>query len=164
VNVIGIARTDAWAGEGWNTPATNQEFLELYNDFNADVRGLIGCAPPASLIKWALYVRPPLETWSRGRVTLLGDAAHPILPFLGLGAALAIEDGVVLAQALEDAADIEPALAAFQARRQDRVETVRTQTIRQGEIIQGDAPDAASIAASPSQDQRLFQYDPIRAA
>ena len=163
VNVIGIARTDAWTGEGWNTPATTQEFLELYADFNADVLGLIGRAPAASLIKWALYVRPPLDTWSRGRVSLLGDAAHPILPFLGLGAALAIEDGVVLAQALEDAADIETGLAAFQPLRQDRVETVRTQTIRQGEIIQGETPDAKSIAASPSQDQRLFQYDPIRA-
>jgi salicylate hydroxylase len=163
VNVIGIARTDAWTGEGWNSPATNEEFQAVYADFNADVRGLIGCAPAASLIKWALYVRPPLETWSRGRVTLLGDAAHPILPFLGLGAALAIEDGVVLAQALEDAADIETGLAAFQSLRQDRVETVRTQTIRQGEIIQGEAPDAKTIAASPSQDQRLFQYDPTRA-
>jgi salicylate hydroxylase len=93
-------------------------------------------------------------------VTLLGDAAHPILPFLGLGAALAIEDGVVLAQALEGARDIEGALVRFQALRQERVETVRTQTIRQGEIIQGDAPDAKTIAASPSQDQRLFQFDP----
>ena len=160
VNVIGIARIDAWTGEGWNTPATTQEFLELYADFNADVRGLIGCAAVRVADQVGALRSAAPRNLRRGRVTLLGDAAHPILPFLGLGAALAIEDGVVLAQALEDARDIERALVSFQALRQDRVETVRTQTIRQGEIIQGEAPDAKTIAASPSQDQRLFQFDP----
>ena len=91
---------------------------------------------------------------------LLGDAAHPILPFLGLGAALAIEDGVVLARALAAVPDLAVALDAYHAARIDRVENVRTQTLRQGEIIQSADPDRSGMQASPSQDVTLFDYDP----
>jgi salicylate hydroxylase len=164
LNVIGIAQTDVWPEEGWNTPATVQEFRDAFAGFNADVLGLIALSPPETLIKWGLFVRPPLDDWSRGRVVLLGDAAHPILPFLGLGAALAIEDGLVLARALTESAGPEAAFAVYQRARIDRVETVRTQTIRQGEIIQGRDPDRAGLAASPSQDRDLFDYDPASVA
>ena len=163
VNVIGIVKVrpgDAWQGEGWNTPATVAEFAAEYADFNADVQGLIACAPPASLIKWGLFTRPPLATWHQGPVTLLGDAAHPILPFLGLGAALAIEDGIVLARVLQAVPDGAAALATFQALRQARVEAVRVQSIRQGELIQAADPDRGDLGRSPSQDASLFDYDP----
>jgi salicylate hydroxylase len=164
VNVIGIAQSRRWQGEGWNTPATVAEFGAEYQGFNSDVLGLIACAPPATLIKWALFTRPPLATWHRGPVTLLGDAAHPILPFLGLGAALAIEDAIVLGRVLARvppaASDVAPALAAFQALRQARVEAVRVQTLRQGELIQAADPDHGDLGRSPSQDASLFDYDP----
>jgi salicylate hydroxylase len=164
VNVIGIARSERWRDESWNTPATTDEFLAEYAGFHADVLGLIARAPSETLIKWGLFVRPPIETWSMGRVVLLGDAAHPILPFLGLGAALAIEDGVVLARALAMTDDAKVAFAAFERARRDRVETVRTQTIRQGEIIQAGDPDRASLSRSPSQNVDIFAYDPCEAA
>ena len=141
-----------------------QEFLDQYEDFHPDVLGLIRAAPADTLIKWGLFVRLPIEVWSRGRVALLGDAAHPILPFLGLGAALAIEDGVVLARALDAAPSVEQAFAAYQAARMGRVEQVRVQTIRQGEIIQAGDPDRQDVAKSPSQDVRLFDYDPTGVA
>jgi salicylate hydroxylase len=160
LNVIGIAQCDLWPVEGWNTPATPEEFLEIFADFHGDVRGLIALAPPASLIKWGLFVRPPLEIWSRGRVVLIGDAAHPILPFLGLGAALAIEDGVVLARALEQASSPSQAFAAFQRARADRVETVRQASIRQGDILLTGEPTRPALSASPSQNTALFDYDP----
>jgi salicylate hydroxylase len=160
VNVIGIAQCGLWREEGWNTPATPEEFLDVFADFHADVRGLIALAPPASLIKWGLFVRPPLGAWSRGRVALIGDAAHPILPFLGLGAALAIEDGVVLTRALAQAPDPPQAFAAFQRARADRVEAVRRASIRQGEILQTGEPARPALAASPSQSAALFDYDP----
>lgn len=160
LNVVGISRTSHWAQEGWNTPATTAEFLEEFSDFHPDVTGLIERAPADSLVKWGLFVRPPLAAWSRGRVVLIGDAAHPILPFLGLGAALAIEDGLVLARALAAAPTIDSAVAAFQAARSDRVEDVRFQTIRQGEIIQATDPDRDGLTLSPSQNMQLFDYDP----
>ena len=161
VNVVGIAQTPQWAAEGWNTPATNAEFGALYVDFHPDVTGLIAAAPPESLIKWGLFVRPRFTGWSQGRVTLLGDAAHPILPFLGLGAALAIEDGVVLARALVAHDDLATALHAYEAARIDRVDAVRDKTIRQGEIIQATDPDNDDLASSPSQEAPLFDYDPV---
>ena len=160
VNVIGIGQNEDWREEGWNTPASPAEFLADYADFHPDVTGLIAAAPRDSLIKWGLFVRPPMHRWNKGRVLLLGDAAHPILPFLGLGAALAIEDGVVLARALAAVPDLAVALDAYHAARIDRVENVRTQTLRQGEIIQSADPDRSGMQASPSQDVTLFDYDP----
>jgi salicylate hydroxylase len=160
VNVIGIAKSERWRQEGWNTPATVAEFLDEYHDFHADVIGLIRVAPPDSLIKWGLFVRPPTADWSNGRIALLGDAAHPILPFLGLGAALAVEDGVVLARALDAVDGLGAALAAYRFARAGRVDDVRVQTIRQGEIIQAADPDRQSLGRSPSQNTALFDYDP----
>jgi salicylate hydroxylase len=163
VNVIGIAQCDRWVAEGWNTPATVEEFLQEYRGFHEGVLSLIRLSPPSTLIKWGLFVRPPLETWSSGRVVLVGDAAHPILPFLGLGAALAIEDAVVLGRALSLTADPRAAFAGFQNARFERVETVRTQSILQGEINQSRDPDAGGVTASPSQKTDLFGYDPCAA-
>lgn len=163
VNVIGIAQSALWQQEGWSIPATNAEFAAEFAGFHPDVIGLIGCAPPQSLIKWGLFVRPPLPQWSRGRVLLIGDAAHPMLPFLGLGAATAIEDGIVLARVLGLGLGLEDAFQVFQRARQARVELVRTQTIRQGEIIQGAGPGRADMASSPSQQVDLFDYDPVAA-
>jgi salicylate hydroxylase len=160
VNVIGLAQSDLWRNEGWNTPATPEEFIGVFEGFHDDVLGLVARAPPESLIKWGLFVREPLIGWSSGRVILIGDAAHPILPFLGLGAALAIEDGLVLARALATGASPAAAFAAFERARTDRIETVRQESIRQGRILQAGEPDGRAIARSPSQNTALFDYDP----
>ncbi len=163
LNVIGIVQSDVWPQEGWNTPATVAEFAHAFEGFHDQVLGLIGCAPTDQLIKWGLFVRPPMASWSTGRVALLGDAAHPILPFLGLGGALAIEDAIVLARALTQASGFRQAFAAYEGARLDRVETIRTQSIRQGEIIQASDPDRAGVGGSPSQNTTLFDYDPCTA-
>jgi salicylate hydroxylase len=160
VNVIGIAQSQAWAQEGWSTPATIGEFARQFEGFHADVLGLISQAPPESLIKWGLFTRPPLTQWSHGRVLLIGDAAHPMLPFLGLGAATAIEDGIVIARSLNLGLEIEAAFAAFQNARFERVEAVRTQSILQGQIIQANDPDRAGLAEAPSGQASLFDYNP----
>jgi len=160
VNVIGLAQSDLWRNEGWNTPATPEEFIGVFEGFHEDVLGLVARAPPESLIKWGLFVREPLNGWSSGRVILIGDAAHPILPFLGLGAALAIEDGLVLARAIATGASPPAAFAAFERARTERVETVRLESIRQGRILQSGEPDGGAVARSPSQNTALFDYDP----
>src|SRR5262249_4130741 len=72
-------------------------------------------------LKWALMVRDPLPNWTTPRTTLLGDAAHPTLPFLAQGAAMAIEDGCILARALaETTSDVTSALRSYQATRMER--------------------------------------------
>jgi salicylate hydroxylase len=163
VNVIGIARSDAWQQEGWSTPATIAEFAERFAGFHRDVQGLISRAPADSLIKWGLFARPRAEHWAQGRVLLIGDAAHPMLPFLGLGAATAIEDGIVLARVLARQPDFDAAFSAFQRARAARVEWVRSESVRQGEIIQASDPDRAEMTQAPSQSAGIFEYDPSTA-
>ena len=74
--------------------------------------------------KWAMLGREPLEHWSVGRVSLLGDACHPTLPFLAQGANMAIEDGMVLARCLDASADIPEALRHYEAARLDRTSRI----------------------------------------
>jgi salicylate hydroxylase len=89
------------------------------------VQALIEAVPEAW--RWALFDRPPLERWSRGRATLLGDAAHPMLPSFAQGASQSIEDAESLARHLGSGGDVEAALAAYQAERLAR--TARVQAL-----------------------------------
>ncbi len=160
MNCVGLARTDAWREEGWNTPASNAEFLARFNDWHDEVTGLIRDAPPAGIIKWALFGRAPLPSWRSGRVTLLGDAAHPLLPFLGLGAAMALEDAALLGRVLDDFDDAERALQAWERARRPRVDRVTIASRAQGELSQRLDPDHYSSAAAPAHDPSFFDYDP----
>jgi 2-polyprenyl-6-methoxyphenol hydroxylase-like FAD-dependent oxidoreductase len=108
------------------------------------VRALI--AGTESIYKWALFERPPLATWTRGRVTLLGDAAHPMLPFLGQGASQSLEDALVLARCLAaDRDDPLRALEAYAGRRRERTAALQTASRDQGRLVQ--QSDLAAVGA-----------------
>lgn len=113
VNFVGLIERDDWREEGWSIRASVEEMLHEYEGWYEDVRTIIGATPVGSLFKWALFERAPLPQWTRGRVTLLGDAAHPMLPFLGQGAAMGIEDGMVIARAFAAAESIDEALRRY---------------------------------------------------
>jgi salicylate hydroxylase len=120
LNFVALAERDGWREEGWSIPASKDEMLEEYEGWHEDVRSIIKCVPPDCLFKWALFDREPLWEWTRGHVTLMGDAAHPMLPFLGSGAAMAIEDAVIFARCFDSAASIDDALSRYVAARYDR--------------------------------------------
>jgi len=113
VNFVGLTERDDWREEGWSIRATVKEMLDEYAGWYEGVRSIIAATPPDGLFKWALFDREPLAEWTRGRVTLIGDAAHPMLPFLGQGAAMGIEDGMVIARAFAAADSIDEALRRY---------------------------------------------------
>ena len=160
VNCVGITRSDDWLDEGWSTPATPEEMAALYQGWHPDVVNLVARAPRAGLIKWGLFDRPPLARWSQGRVTLLGDAAHPMLPFLGLGAAMAIEDGSVLGQAFDAESQIPAAFARYEAARHGRVDQIAELSRLQGEMTQAQNPDQYQHASAPAGNLSLYDFDP----
>jgi salicylate hydroxylase len=158
VNCVGIARAAEWLDDGWSIAASRDEMLAEYQGWHPDVTGLIEASE--TLNKWGLQDRPPLERWSQGPVTLVGDAAHPMLPFLGLGAAMAIEDAMVLARALDLSRDIS-AFARFEAARLPRTRLVQDKTSEQGEIVQHLDPETFDPGSAPSHDPAWYAYDPV---
>src|SRR4029077_8517719 len=111
-----LERAD-WRIESWTVRGTQDELAADFQGWHADIQAFIRQIEVP--YKWALMVRAPLERWSVGRVTLLGDAAHSMLPFLAQGAVMAIEDGYVLARCLA-AAPVEAALQLYEAARRER--------------------------------------------
>ena len=96
--VFSTADQENWLDESWSVPGNVAELRRHYADFHPDARALLDALD--AVVKQALYDRDPLPTWTRGAITLLGDACHPMLPYMAQGAGMAIEDGVVLARAL----------------------------------------------------------------
>jgi salicylate hydroxylase len=116
VNFVAHYDSDAWTEESWTRECDRAELLETYAKWNPALLRLIACGE--RYFKWALYDREPLERWSKGRATLLGDSAHAMLPYLAQGACMAVEDGYVLAEALARSSDtVEAALARYEALR-----------------------------------------------
>jgi salicylate hydroxylase len=159
VNCVATALTDAWRGEGWSNPSTIAEFMAEFEGWHPDVTGLIERAPPDQLFKWALFERAPLPEWTRGRMTLLGDAAHPMLPFLGLGAAMAMEDSVVLTRAVEAFGVTEEAFKRYEAARIGRTTLLFHEAQRQGRLYQSDDPFAYAAGKPPAKDRSFYEYD-----
>lgn len=128
VNVVAVVERDAWDGEGrtaesWSAAGDPEEMRAAFAGWAA--------APLLAAVErcflWGLFDRPPPPSWSRGRTALLGDACHPMLPFMAQGAVQAIEDGAALARLLRGAGveGVEAALAAYEAARRGRAEAVQ---------------------------------------
>jgi len=123
LNFISFVERNDWQVESWVAQGTREELARDFDGWHDDVHEMI--AHIDTPFKWALHVRGPMPSWSRGRVTLLGDACHPTLPFLGQGGVMAVEDGYVLAACLDryfDDPDV--ALKRYEELRRDRTASV----------------------------------------
>ena len=118
MNFVGLVARDDWRVESWTEQGSLNECERDFAGWHEDVHLLIRNIDIA--FKWALFLRDPMGAWTRGRATLLGDACHPMTPYLGQGANMAIEDAFVLARCLE--ADADPASAL---QRYERVRIAR---------------------------------------
>jgi salicylate hydroxylase len=160
MNLLGNAQATQWQAEGWAIPATVKEFLGLFDDFPEPVQELIAAIPAPDIFKWGLRDREPLEVWTRGRVAMLGDAAHPMTPYLGQGACMAIEDGMILGRAFAAAQNLEEAFSRYEAARRDRANGVQLASRYQGTQHHGSTasgPGTGKTAATLG----LFSYDPV---
>ena len=123
MNYISLVERDDWQVESWTVAGTTSELANDYRGWHSDVHAIIRNIKTP--FKWALMVRGPMQGWSKGRVTLLGDACHPILPFLGQGGVMAIEDGYVVAACLAKYfSDPARALARYEDIRKERSSAV----------------------------------------
>lgn len=159
INFAAFARQQAWEAEGWTIPASLDELMGQFAEFDGQTRAVLARTPSDRLFRWGLFGREPLEGWVRGHVALLGDAAHPMLPFMGQGAAMAIEDGVVLARALDAEEHIPAALARYQAARLERVGHVAERSANQARMYHGDPEDYDLSTDQTDKPTDLFTYD-----
>jgi salicylate hydroxylase len=161
INYAAFVETAGWQDEGWTIPSTIAELMAHFEGWDTLVQNLITATPADKLFKWALHARAPLEGWTKGRVTLLGDAAHAMLPFMGQGAAAAIEDAAILARCLASFAPDE-ALARYEASRRPIATLIQTQSRLLGMKLQGKDPD--SLHAGPLMNEEtmgLFDRDTV---
>jgi salicylate hydroxylase len=148
LNFVGWTEHDTWNREDWTDRATIARALAAFEGWHPQVRRIIAAADTCFV--WALFDREPLPRWSAGRATLLGDACHPMYPFMGQGAAQAIEDGAALAACLAVGDDPIETLRRYERLRLPRVS--RLQEMSRANKARFHLPDG------PAQEQRDAEW------
>jgi 2-polyprenyl-6-methoxyphenol hydroxylase-like FAD-dependent oxidoreductase len=116
-------KADWISKESWSTKGDLGEMRDAFASFHPDVRAVLDAA--SEVHKWGIFERDPLATWSKGRVCLLGDACHPMTPYMASGAAMALEDAAVLARCIAEIRDVEEAFRVYEATRKPRASVVQ---------------------------------------
>jgi salicylate hydroxylase len=126
LNFVAVVDQDTWTRESWTDRGDVADALAAFDGWHPQVRAILESVDETFL--WALFDRVPLGHWSRGRVTLLGDACHPMLPFMAQGAAQAIEDGAALTACLAETTDVEAAFRRYETVRLPRASRIQSQS------------------------------------
>ena len=121
VYIVTSAPQAEWATDASFVPCDRDEFIATFDGYHAELRQVVTAAPEVT--KWPVFDREPVDIWSRGPVVLLGDACHPMRPYMAAGAAMAIEDAAVLARCIAEfgSGGVEESFAWYEANRQPRV-------------------------------------------
>jgi salicylate hydroxylase len=165
VNYVGFVPTDEEMKESWSAPGDPDRLRREFEGWDPRIGRVLKQVDKC--FRWALYDREPLPTWSKGRLTLLGDAAHPMLPHLGQGANQSIEDGMALATILSriDNPQVPAALRAYERLRRERVAEVqlgaRQHGLRVDSMVADLAVRDAELAAHAQFRAQLYSYDVV---
>ncbi|MEO6341246.1 MAG: FAD-dependent monooxygenase, partial [Caulobacteraceae bacterium] len=152
VNFIGVVERPDWRVESWTEPGDPSDLAKDFAGWDAPVTAIVSAATEAW--RWALFDRDPLPRWSFGPASLLGDAAHPMLPFLAQGAAMAIEDAEALARHLTSGTGPEAALRAYETERRARTARVQAMSRRNAALFHlPTLPARAAFAAAGALDR-----------
>jgi len=167
LNFVGCPEDPSWDEESWTQRRPWEELKSAYAGWHPKIQAIIDAAERDQCYRWSLFDRKPIRNWSTERVTLLGDAAHPTLPFIAQGACMAIEDGAVLARALEGAGSVPEALELYQRARVERCARVVMESAEHGALyhIKDSAQMKRAFAErniARERAQWLFSYDPLR--
>jgi salicylate hydroxylase len=168
VNYVGFVPTDEEMKESWSAPGDAEVLRREFRGWDLRIRAVLDAVDQT--FRWALYDREPLPTWTKGRLTLLGDAAHPMLPHLGQGANQSIEDGMALATMLAQApsAGVPAMLAAYERLRRERVAEVQLGARKHGLRVDSAYDDLrvrdAELVAHAEFRKQLYSYDVVPAA
>ncbi len=156
-----VVTEDTWRGAEWAAPAEGQQIAARASRLAPEVRRFLALAPEWR--KWSLFDVPPLPTWTWGRVALLGDAAHPVLPFLAQGGVLALEDALAMARCVADAGDNLPAaFVQYETLRRSRAIRVQDGSRENGRLYHLGGVMAAGrnlVLRSSSPERLLARYD-----
>jgi salicylate hydroxylase len=122
-----------WEQKGWIAPSNDEEKLARWHDHHPAIVEMISAVSVSE--RWALFHRPPLSRWSKGRVTLIGDAAHALVPHHGQGANTSIEDAIVLADQLGSGKELDDARAEFERLRRGRTRKIQYASITNADVL-----------------------------
>ena len=158
MNFVGVVERSDWQVESWSVSGSTTECLNDFRGWHEDIQMMIRAIDTP--YKWALMHRAPLDVWSHGRVSLLGDACHSTLPFLAQGAVMALEDACILARALDVETDVAVALNRYENARKERTRR----------IVQGAAdntkrfhnPELASLEGANAYVDREWSEERVR--
>jgi salicylate hydroxylase len=170
VNFVAVVPGGDWRIESWTAKGEVADALKEFDGWHPQVRAIIGAADATN--RWALYDRDPLERWTGGRIALIGDAAHAMLPYMAQGAAQSIEDAAAIAKCLARAnageLRIDAALGLYQEKRRPRATRVQNGSRANGSIYhlrdgdeqrQRDAAFATAVAGTSTQNSWLYGHD-----
>lgn len=166
MNFVGIVETDQISDESWTVKMPWEKLKADFAGWHPTIQTVIDSADKDQCYRWSLHNRPPITNWSTARTTLLGDAAHPTLPYLAQGAVMAIEDGAVLARALSMKDSIAEALQLYQRNRIERTARIVMQSTENRKLfhLRSEAEIRAAFARRDEGKERnkwLYSYNPL---
>jgi salicylate hydroxylase len=168
INMVAFVPTDTESEESWSAPGDLKALASEYAGWDQPVQDTINALDET--FRWGIYDRAPLPRWSTGRVTLMGDAAHPMVPHVGQGAGQSIEDAITLAVMLEGcgANDIAARLKLYETLRLARTSQVQALARAAGKLYRSEHDDPAEKAVRlrewMAQGQWLYEHDAEQAA
>jgi len=166
VNCVCVVESKEWQDESWNINGHFPDLAAEFADWHPTINTLLANANKKNLYKWGLFDRPPMAQWSIGRITLLGDACHPTLPFMAQGAAMAIEDAAVIAGCLNQTQDPTSAFLRYEKLRKKRTAMIQQLSRRNAKVfhlkgIAAWARNRAAKRAGGSTMKKLYAFDAL---
>ena len=169
LNFVAVVECDEWTEESWTQKYPWELLKADLKGWHEDIQEAVDNVDKDECYRWSLNIHEPVDNWSTERTTLLGDAAHPTLPYLAQGAVMAVEDGAVLTRALDMAGSVPEALQIYQHNRLERTaKIVRESSRNRGIFHRETAEELRAAFANRNMDreraQWLYSYNPLTVA